>query len=365
MTLEPVPPPSSFARLGRIGAVVAVVILSGVAVVGGASYLGRQVGGALGGDRPGPAVDVEPGLEVEVEIPPGASARDIAAILAAQGVVASATQFEAAVRVAGVASQLRAGRYELVTGMDSSDVIDVLLAGPLPETLRVTVREGLQVGEILSVLADATGHPVADFEEALLGGGVATSLRVLPAEPELSDWEGLLFPDTYEFTRSASPVAILQRLASTMEQRVAGIDWTAFEEAGFDRYQGIIIASLIESEVRVAEERPLVSSVIRNRLDIGMLLQIDATVLYALGARDPAAFDSSVDSPYNTYRFAGLHPTPICAPGRASLEAAAAPAETDYLYYVLSSLDGSHTFTTNLDDHNAAVRKAREEGILP
>ncbi len=115
----------------------------------------------------------------------------------------------------------------------------------------------------------------------------------------------------------------------------------------------------------MADERPLVSSVIRNRLDEGMLLQIDASVLYALDTRDPSAFDSEVDSPYNTYLHPGLPPTPIAAPGRAALEAAAAPAETEYLYYVLSSPDGSHTFTTNLDDHNAAVRQAREDGVLP
>lgn len=365
MSLEPVPPPSSFSRLGKVGMAIGLVVLAGFVVVGGASYLGRQVGGALDGNRPSANVEVEPGLDVEVVIPSGASAQDIAAILAAQGVVSSAAQFEAAVRAAGATGDLRAGTYLLVTGMDSSDVLAALRTGPVSETVRVTIREGLRVAEIVEELEEATGIDAEDFLGALESGAVTTSVREMPAEPDPADWEGLLFPDTYEFSRSTPASAILQRLSSTMEQRVAGVDWSRLEEAGFDRYEGIIIASLIEAEVRVAEERPIVSSVIHNRLEDGMLLQIDATVLYALDTRSPSDFDSSVDSPYNTYMFTGLPPTPIAAPGLAALQAAAAPDDTEFLYYVLSSPDGSHTFSTNLDDHNAAVRQAREDGVLP
>ncbi|HEY6628507.1 MAG TPA: endolytic transglycosylase MltG [Acidimicrobiia bacterium] len=181
----------------------------------------------------------------------------------------------------------------------------------------------------------------------------------------LADWEGLLFPDTYEFTKSAEPVAILQRLASTMEQRVDSIDWSVVEAAGFTPYEGLIIASLVETEVLLDEERPIVSSVIHNRLAIDMKLDIDATVLYALDTRDIAEFNNEVDSPYNTYLVAGLPPTPIASPGRASLEAAAAPDTTDYLYYVLSDLEGHHAFAATLDEHNANVEQARADGVLP
>ena len=365
MTLEPVPPPSGFERFGRLGAVVALVVLGGIGVVAGASYLGKQVGGVLGSNGADAGVDVEPGLEVEVVVPVGAGAQDIAAILAAQGVVASASQFEATVRTAGATAELRAGTYELVTGMEPEDVLDVLRIGPVAEVVRVTIREGLRVGEVLARLAEETGRPEEEFVVALEGGVVTTNLREMGDAPTLTDWEGLLFPDTYEFARSATAVDILQRLASTMEQRVGSVDWTALEDAGYDVYEGITIASLIEAEVRVAEERPLVSSVIANRLADEMLLQIDATVLFALNTRDPAEFNNEVDSPYNTYQVTGLPPTPISGPGLAALEAAAAPADTEFLYYVLSDSDGSHTFTTNLDDHNAAVQQAREDGVLP
>lgn len=366
MSLEPIPPPSPLRRFGKSGAIVALVVLAGFAIIGSASYLGRQVGSALGGDSgDGFDVDVEPGLEVEVVVPSGASAQDIAVILAARGVVRSATEFELAVRSAGAAASLRAGTYELFTGMTSADVLDVLRAGPVADTIRITIREGLRVEEVVRVLSDQSGLAEEEFLSALTDGSVTTSLTELSDEPEPSDWEGLLFPDTYEFSRTTTAVSILQRLATTMEQRVAGVDWAYAEEAGLDVYEGIILASLIEAEVRVADERPLVSSVLYNRLDEGMLLQIDATVLYALGTRSPDDFDRDVDSPHNTYVHAGLPPTPIAGPGLASLEAAAAPADTDFLYYVLSSEDGSHTFTTNLDDHNAAVQRSREEGILP
>ncbi|HLU30996.1 MAG TPA: endolytic transglycosylase MltG [Acidimicrobiia bacterium] len=359
------PPPPSFSRLGRVGAIVALVVVAGVAIVGGASFLGRQVGGALGSNSSDGSVDVEPGVDVEVVIPSGASAQDIAAILAAQGVVPSANQFEALVRTEGAAAELKAGSYQLVTGMAPEEVLQALRTGPLVDVFRVTIREGLRVSEIIERLSEETGIPSGDFVSALEGVEVETSLRDIGDSAELSDWEGLLFPDTYEFAQDATAQSILQRLAATMEARVASVDWTAFQEDGFEVYDGIIIASLIESEVRVADERPIVSSVIHNRIDEEMLLNIDASVLYALDTRSPQDFDREVDSPYNTYRFTGLPPTPISAPGLASLQAAANPDDTDYLYYVLSDPDGSHTFTTNLDDHNAAVRKAREEGVLP
>lgn len=365
MSLEPVPPPPSFSRLGRIGAIVAIVVIAGVVVVGGASYLGRQVGGALGNNGGSAEAEVEPGLNVEVVIPAGASAQDIAAILAGQGVVESATRFEAAVRSAGAASELKAGTYQLITAMDSQDVLDVLREGPLTDAFRITIREGLRVTEMIEILAENTGIPEDDFRAALEDNEVTTDLVDLPDSPAPTDWEGLLFPDTYEFSQSAGAATILQRMASTMEQRVRAVDWSALEEEGYDTYEGIIIASLIETEVRVADERPLVSSVIHNRLEEEMLLQIDASVLYALDTRSPEEFDSEVDSPYNTYQEIGLPPTPIASPGLASLQAAADPADTEFLYYVLSSPDGSHTFTTNLDDHNAAVRQAREDGVLP
>lgn len=366
MTFEPVPNQPAWSRIAKVVAAVAVVVLAGVIVVAGASYLGRTVGEALGPQEVGDApVDVEPDVPVTVEIPSGSTGQDIGAILAAQGVVRSALEFEVAVRNVDAAQRLQAGTYEMTTLMDPAEVVARLVSGPAAAVYRVTVIEGLRINEILVSLAEQTPHDYGDFEGILLDGSVSTSLVELPAEPELTDWEGLLFPDTYEFAASASPHDILQRLASTMEQRVDSIDWTDWEELGYTPYQGIVLASLIESEVLLDEERPTVSSVIHNRLAAGMKLDIDATVLYAVNSRDIEDFDREVDSPYNTYIVAGLPPTPISAPGRASLEAAGAPEETGYFFYVLSDLEGHHAFAETIEEHNANVAQAREDGVLP
>jgi UPF0755 protein len=366
MTFEPAPDQSPpWVRASKIIATIGLVVLAGVAVVGGGSYLGRLVGSSFGSnDATDNPVAVQPGLDVTVDIPAGSTAEDIGAILAAQGVVRSALEFEAAVRNNEADARLQAGTYELQTLMDPNEVVAALVVGPVADVYRVTVIEGLRVPEILTALAEASGRPYADFETALTSGEVESALVELPTEPTLSDWEGLLFPDTYEFAANAEPTDILQRLASTMEQRVGSIEWTALEATGLTPYDGLKIASLIESEARLDEERPTVSSVIHNRLAIGMKLDIDATVLYALGTRDPALFNRDVESPYNTYLVNGLPPTPISSPGRASLEAAAAPEQTDYLFYVLSDLEGHHAFAATIEEHNANVAAAREAGVL-
>ena len=140
------------------------------------------------------------------------------------------------------------------------------------------------------------------------------------------------------------------------------MDTAGAEERGLDLHELVTVASMIEREARVAEERELISSVIYNRLDQGMRLEIDATIEYVLpGNRFRLRnSDLEIDSPYNTYRNAGLPPGPISNPGLASLQAAAAPADTDYLYYVLTGTDGSHTFATNVDDFLAAKRLSKE-----
>lgn len=366
MTFEPAPEQPVWSRILRVLGSIAMVALAGVIVVGGASYLGRQVGNALGpNDTTQSAIVVEPGLPVTVEIPLGSTGQDIGAMLASQGIVRSALEFEVAVRNVDAAQRLQAGTYDFTTLMDPAEVVAMLVAGPEPAVYRVTVIEGLRIEEILASLAEATPHDYDDFEEALLGGEVETSLRDIPTEPTLTDWEGLLFPDTYEFSRTADPASILQRMALTMEQRVDSIDWSDWIALGYSEYEGIILASLIETEVLLDAERPVVSSVIHNRLGEGMKLDIDATVLYALGTRDITRFDNTVDSPYNTYQTAGLPPTPIAAPGRASLAAAASPADTPYFFYVLKDLDGNHAFSETIEEHVNNVNQARADGVLP
>jgi len=331
--------------LGIAGFIAALFILAYVSV----QWLADSVQDVISTED----TTVESGIPVTIEIAPGESAAQIARELDEAGVVASGAEFERVVRDARASNRLQAGSFELETGMDPEAVLAALLEGPGGvEVYRITVIEGLSVGRTLESISNQTGFTLEELTRPLLDETITSGL--LPAEPEeLRDWEGLLFPDTYEFARDATPVDILSQLAATAEERVAAVDWTVLEERGLTPYDGIIIASLIEKEVVVDEERPLVASVIFNRLDLGMKLQIDATVIYALGAVPEGGLsfeDLEINSPYNTYLIDGLPPTPISGVRAASLRAAAAPAETDFLYYVRTEESGAHTFTDDFDE---------------
>ncbi len=351
---------------GRAIRVLLVVLLAGAVAVGGALYAARWAGGLLADNEP-PTATVADGIPIQITIPRGASARAIASLLEEAQVVASARSFEAAVRDAGVAEQLGAGTYDLSTGLADEAAIAILLAGPAPEDVyRITVREGLRLGEVLTEISAQTSVTEDELAEALTGGLVASPF--LPGEgAELTEWEGLLFPDTYEFSINATGADILQRLADTMVTRVDAIDWTEFDSRGFDRHDALIMASIIEAETRVDADRPLVASVMFNRLEMGIPLQIDATILYAMGERGIGLTlaDLEIDSPYNTYQIGGLPPTPIGAPGRASLEALITAPDNDFVYYVLTSADGSHSFTADYEEFLAWKAQAKAEGLFP
>ncbi len=348
-----------------VGTLFLVFVLFGGAYLG-VKWLADATNRALGGSDT-TATTITPGIPVEVEIPPGSSAGAIAEILEQAGVVPSATEFEREVRSERVADRLQAGTYDLVTGMPLADVIAALLEGPGDIGFRITVIEGLTVAQMLLQLADQTDFEAGEFTDPLLDGTVTSNL--LRGEPdELRDWEGLLFPDTYEISDRDGPAEILQAMADNAEARVGAVDWEQLEEPGLTVYDGIVIASLIEREAALDEERPIIASVIFNRLAIDMPLQIDATIVYALGGLPEGGLtleDLEVESPYNTYTFIGLPPTPISGVRPASLAAAAVPAETDYLFYVLADEDGSHAFTDDFDEFLRLQAEAREAGVIP
>jgi len=345
-----------------LGTVALVLVLFGGAYFG-VKVLAGMVNDALGGGEEAGGS----GESVEVVIPPGSSAAQIGRLLAEAEVISSAPEFERAVRLQQVSDRLQAGTYELETGMAVDSVIALLVEGPGGEVVRITLIEGLTVPQMLDSLAEQAGFEMADLEAPLLNGLVGSDL--MPNAPgSLADWEGLLFPDTYEIYADDEPADVLQLLADTAEERVASVDWTYLTERGLTPYDGVIIASMIEREARLDEERPVIASVIYNRLDQGMLLQIDATVVYALGGLPEGGLsldDLQFDSPYNTYLYEGLPPTPIAGPRLASLRAAAAPAETTYLFYVLSSAEGSHAFTDDFDEFLRLQQEARDAGLIP
>ncbi len=369
--------------------------------------------------------DVVPGRPVELTIVQGASLRSVSDDLRELGVVDSATDFRRQADEAGLAQSLQPGTYELETGMSDAEAIALLSAGPTVGTsLRFTITEGLPVELTLERLDEQFDHlSVADFRAALDArtdaGRNAPGLLRLPdwvpepgepadaeaaaddaeegqgeaaGDPEGSDeqeppeinapfvaperrpgafepYEGLLFPETYEVAPDATAVDVLQRMVDQLERSLELVDEAqilrTWEEQGLRVYDGLIVASLIERETRIADERPLVSGVIANRLSDGMRLQIDATVLYARGEHTDRVLleDTEIDSPYNTYQVEGLPPTPIAGFGVASLQAAFDPAEHEYRFYVLApGCQGPHVFAETLEEHNVNVEAFRAAG---
>lgn len=311
------------------------------------------------------------GTIIDFTIPDGASARSIASILRDRGVIINERTFEKEVIETGVANQLKAGTYTMPAGSSYEEVVALLTEGPpAAEVYKLTVIEGLRIEEMLASISEVSGNSVAVLEAALVSGDVTSEFLPdsLPdGTPPLTAWEGLLAPDTYEFVVGSPPAEVLQTLATTLEGRLKAQDWSELEDAGYTPYEGLVIASLIEKEAKLEEDRPLISSVITNRLDAGIALQLDATVIYALGENPGRVLESDleIDSPWNTYRVAGLPPTPIGGVRVSSLEAAASPAQTQFFYYVLVSVEGKHGFSETLEEHNVKVAKARADGVLP
>jgi UPF0755 protein len=319
--------------------------------------IGTTVG--LTGGGGGSSAD-EAGGAVIVEIPEGVGAAAVGDLLAERGVIRSATTFKLMARFDDRASQIQSGTYELTRGLSTDEVLEILAAGPpRPPTFRVTIPEGLTVAQTLERIAGAEGSPytVDQLRAALdtLALPDWVPVEALPAGAEV--WEGLLFPNTYDFRADGEPADVLGRLVAETERILEAVT----PPADLDRYQVLVMASLIEREARLREEQRTISAVMHNRLADGMRLQIDATVLYALGEhRDRVLHaDLEVDSPWNTYRYAGLPPTPISGAGAAAIEAAANPTDEDYLYYVADPETGAHVFTRTYDEHLRAIRQVR------
>jgi UPF0755 protein len=329
-------------KRGRILVAVGLLIgLLALPLVGGFIYL-RGIG-LYGGS--------EAGHRVDVTISKGASVNEIGEALEAAGVIKSAFGFRLATFIGEGAESIQAGTYQVPTGLNARDALVFLVdnAPEGPAIFEVTFTEGSWLVDMGAALERDAGLSAKRFV------GIATSGRVRSSfQPEGVDTlEGLLFPSTYEVSARETPRDVVEKLVRQFEQEVEGIDLGRRARAvNLTPYEAIIVASMIEAETFQDDERAKVARVIYNRLNEGMMLGIDATVLYALGEHKQSlsSSDLDVDSPYNTRKVAGLPPTPIGAPGIESLEAALEPARGDWLYYVLADCSGRHAFSDSYDD---------------
>lgn len=338
----------------------------------------------------GRSPEASDGPPVEITVPAGANFREVVDTLQARGLVSKPGAFRLYARVKGDDRRIRSGQYSFPSGAAWSRILEDLTVGRVL-TEALTIPEGFTLKQMAPRIAAITGEAEDSVLSRLLDEGAATALG-LPG-PGL---EGYLFPDTYRFAQGAPLDDVLgalsgryrvvwdslNGLASVSSSAPAGdssnapasdsqggppegsLQGTAEERPPLTEREVVTLASIVQAEARLLEEMPIIASVYHNRLRIGIPLQADPTVLYALGGgRDRllyAAMDSVADHPYNTYTHPGLPPGPIGAPGKAAIQATLDPAETDFLYFVART-DGTHIFSRTLAEHNRAVAQIRGE----
>ena len=294
-----------------------------------------------------------PDADVFVDIPAGSGPGTIGERLVAAGVVRDAITFRTAVLVSGRARSLKAGEYRFESPLHALDVINKIARGDVYQRL-LTFREGLTMLEMAQVFEEKGFGKAAEFRKAAENAKLIADL-----DPAARDLEGYLFPETYSLPRDTPATIVVDQMVAGFKKALTEDVQAAAKADGLTIRELVTLASLVEKETAAADERPLVAAVYRNRMKIHMGMQADPTVIYALQkaglyrgnlSRENLQFDS----PYNTYRYAGLPPGPIASPGRASLVAAAKPADAEYLYFV-SKNDGTHVFASNLDEHNRNV----------
>ncbi len=293
--------------------------------------------------------------ELVFEIPRGEPVAQTARRLEEQGVVASALLLRTALWLQGSEASIKAGTYRFDRPLSLPEVLHKLTSGDVAYQ-RVTIPEGYDLAQIMALLVEAGLGSVPGYAAA-----IRRTASIQDLDPLATDLEGYLLPDTYHFDFHSSEEAVLARMLANFR---AFWDAGRSERArrlGMTVREVVTLASLVEKETGTPSERPLVSAVFHNRLRLGMKLMCDPTVIYAVRAvKDYDGIihqsDLRLDSPYNTYLYAGLPPGPICNPGRAALDAALQPAETDYLYFV-SRNDGTHHFSAGYDQHRRAVNR--------
>ncbi len=297
--------------------------------------------------------------EVFLTVEKGATGIRIAESLEERGIIRDRRLFVLALRFRADGESVQAGEYRFAEPLSTFEVLEKLVSGDT-FTFGVTIPEGLTLFETAELLA-ARGLA----EESAIRAAFEEASLVVDLDPEARNLEGYLYPTTYRFPRSVAPEELARTLAGQFKRIFDEEQRAQAAKLGLTPRQVVALASVIEKETGLAEERPLIASVFSNRLRIGMPLQSDPTIIYALelaGRFDGnlRRTDLELDSPYNTYRYPGLPPGPIASPGEASIRAVLEPAETSFLYFV-SRNDGSHHFSSTYSEHLGAVRKYQVE----
>jgi UPF0755 protein len=359
--LEPMPPERKSGRRLGMAALGILVVLAVIAGVAGRWTL-QQIA------PPG-----EPGDRVNFTVSEGDSVATVAERLQQEGIITNARVFRWYVERKG-GLELKPGYYTVRPRDDMGNIVAALRTSPEQTFTNVTFPEGYAVARMGARLQrDVPRLSAAKFVQATSDGKIRSELA-----PEVTNLEGLLFPDSYQIGGSETESQIVSRLAQQMVRvgKSVGLQ-NAKLTTGMTPYQILIIASMIEKEAKVDEDRPLIARVIYNRLFIGTPLQIDATLYYKQDESLPFSTLRDLDTPYNTYLHTGLPPTPITNPGKKSIAAALNPAPNPdtascpnkqpcfWLFYVLADKNGKHKFATSFEEHQKNVEAARAAGVIP
>jgi UPF0755 protein len=333
-------------RPRRLSLLILVVLLAGIV---GALVMASRYYGSCKGAADGPRRDVT------FTVTEGATAEGVVDDLAAERVIpCGGFVGNLLMRGTGKAAEIRAGTYDLTTGMTLDDAVTVLTTPPKQvKSADVLIPPGYRLTQIADAVEESLDIPAEEF----LARASRSGFDRPAALPDDAPLEGFLWPETYRIPLRDDADAVVQRLLNQFSEETEGLPWERAEELGVTPYEIVVIASMIEKEAAVQRDRPLIAGVIYNRLREGMTLGIDATLLYDDPTPDGelSTADIETDGPYNTRIRAGLPPTPIASPYLWSLKAALDPADTPYYYYVLCGDDGGHRFAVTYDEHLANV----------
>ncbi|WP_184308500.1 endolytic transglycosylase MltG [Anaerosolibacter carboniphilus] len=331
----------SFSRkiLRLMAILISLAIFLGI---GGIIYYHQSIG----------PVNVQNGELVVIEIPKGASTLKIASILRENHLIKNDLSFRILSKLSKAEGKMQAGRYQMSTSMNAREIIDNLIKGSIfKDAAKFTIPEGFELKQIVDRLESLGLIDREKFMELVNNGDFQYEfLKEIPkGENRL---EGFLFPDTYEIAKGATEEEILTKMLDRFDEIFTDDYYHRTKKLNMTIQEVVTLASIIEREAQLEKERPIISGIFHNRLNKGMLLQSCATVQYVLGERKAnlSLKDIDIDSPYNTYKNIGLPPAPIASPGKASLEAALYPSETDYYYFVVKS-DGEHSFSKTYEEH--------------
>lgn len=303
-----------------------------------------------------------------INIPKGSDLKTVSSILKRDGIIKNTMSFNLLAKYKSAEGNLKAGEYQLSPDMPPLHILNLILEGKVYQ-YPVTIPEGYNIFEIASLLNKKGLAEMEKFVLLAFNRDFIESLGIETNNPESEfriSLEGYVFPDTYYIHKGMDESAIIKKMVDTFRKRVLNEITDEYQKTGLTIHQLITLASLIEKETGNESEKPIISAVFHNRFKKRMRLQCDPTVIYALllkGLKEKKMTydgnirkeDLSIDSPYNTYRYAGLPPGPIANPGKSSIRAAIHPSVSKYIYFV-SKNDGSHHFSSTIEEHNRAVR---------